>query len=90
MTTIILTHYARFAHLGPEQLAHRIAEALNSIPRREAFKWLATHLEYGIAPYYVEGNRCTEGVTYYGHGFNVYYDSLDLQAGQRSQFIAYY
>lgn len=40
MTTIIIKHFDRFKHLDEVQIGRRLAEALNNVPRKEAFLWL--------------------------------------------------
>jgi hypothetical protein len=80
MPTIILTHYDRFSRLSPEYRFFRVAEALNSIPRREAFRWLIKHFKSAV----IEDEETEETyVVWFGGGFNLEYDH------KNHEFIAY-
>jgi hypothetical protein len=78
MTTIILTHWHRFGHLASNygtDIAPRVVDALNSLPRREAFRWLMNHFE-GNPDAITEGEvnwDCLEFTVYYDRESRKFY-----------------
>ena len=77
MTTIILTHWSRFSRLADyygTDMAKRVEDALNSLPRREAYRWLFANFEGNPNTNVAEedwpaGWECP--------AFGIYYNTLD-------------